>query len=202
MVITDIKNCKISVENKYHFNSILFAAKLLGYKENCKGLGHTNAGNLFFHNDMRVGFTSDYDWFCDHEYEEIWFYNGEFHDKPQDDVEWKNGDIAFAEFSSHDEIKFIGLSSNKAVAICECITDEKKVILDKFWVSDLLKEKPLTKEEIEKQERLEAAYHLYYLANSKVGNKVQTYEGWVESSKCCDFWLSIIEETGYRKGEL
>lgn len=71
-------------------------------------------------------------------------------------VEWNNGDKCFVENSSHDEITFIGLASNKHVAVCECITNERSVILDRFWVSDLLKEKPETPEQKQARERDEA----------------------------------------------
>ena len=210
MVITDIKNCKISVENKYHFNSILFAAKLLGYKENCKGLGHTNAGNLFFHNDMRVGFTSDYDWFCDHEYEEIWFYNGEFHDKPQDEIEWRNGDECVCEYFDHERNKGDNLIyvSVHPTHKDHSIVYAKYVAVPYFSVATSMLSKPISKEEIERQERLEAAYDLY-LCGWHEGVK-----GWGASLSFKDFclsvesnhmgidYLAIVDKTGYRKGEL
>lgn len=82
------------------------------------------------------------------------------------EVEWKNGDTAYVKDCSHDEIKFVGLSGNKAVAVCECITEDRRVILDKFWVSDLLKEKPESPQEKAKREREERIEELRSLVST------------------------------------
>ncbi len=171
MVITDIKNKKIRVESEERYNLIVNRFLCLGYTTRQSGLTWNSVNYLFFWEDKKVGYSSGIAYFNDYEGEEIFFYNGDFHDKPQDEqcgeIEWKNGDIAFAEGCDHDEIKFIGLSGNKAVSICECITKDRRVVIDKFWVSDLLKEKPLTKEEIEKQRQQGLLYRVSNLLHAK-----------------------------------
>lgn len=102
-------------------------------------------------------------------------------------VEWKNGDIAYAKGCSHDEIIFIGTSKNKEIAICECITENRAVRLDKFWVSDLLKEKPETPEQKKEREREMAVYDMC----SSIDNHAEEAR----------FWAERFYDAGYRKPE-
>ena len=61
--VTDIKNTKIRVENEEHSNDIQKIAGKFGYK-----------------------WRGD-DCFEANQYKEIFFYNGEFHDKPQNEID-------------------------------------------------------------------------------------------------------------------
>ena len=114
------------------------------------------------------------------------------------EVEWENGDIAYVKDCTHDEIKFIGLSGNNAVAVCECVTSDRRVILDKFWVSDLLKEKPETPEAKKEREELEAAYDLYIDSKQSMEPCMSKQVFISTEGGEQDFWLCIVRKTGYR----
>ncbi|AUR92772.1 hypothetical protein NVP1177O_07 [Vibrio phage 1.177.O._10N.286.45.E10] len=119
------------------------------------------------------------------------------------EVEWVNGDTAYVKGCSHDEITFIGLAMNKNVAICECVTSGRAVILDRFWVLDLLKEKPETEAERKEREELEAAYDLLCVGNRALSVTAPcTFDEFKLDKPQCDFWLSIVRKTNYKvKGE-
>jgi hypothetical protein len=123
-------------------------------------------------------------------------------DNPQV-VEWKNGDTVYVENCTHDEIKFIGLSGNNAIAVCECITNGSRVILDKFWVSELLKDKPETPEQRKERERLESAYDLYCYVQEANNRPVFTFTLFCDESRTnhkADYLL-IVDKTKYSKGD-
>lgn len=119
--------------------------------------------------------------------------------KDSEEVVWVNGDRAYVEHSTHDEIIFVGLANNKSVAVCECITNERNVILDKFWVSDLLKEKPESPEEKAAREREESAYDLYLESKESMEPCMTKTTFIYTDNKEKELWLRIIDKTGYRK---
>lgn len=119
-----------------------------------------------------------------------------------DAVECRNGDSAYVENCTHDEIKFIGLSGNNSVAVCECITSDRRVILDKFWVSDLLKEKPETPEQKAERERVENGKAIYDLMSSIEMNHdiAGTPNTWAElRDEWQSVYIQLAKSVGYRK---
>ena len=86
MVITDIKNTKIRAESDYHSEEIQKAALKLGcyWFDGDSRIGHYNF--IFFDRDLLMSQSGNSDLFENNSVEkEIFFYNGEFHNKPQDD---------------------------------------------------------------------------------------------------------------------
>ena len=69
---------------------------------------------------------------------------------------------------------------------------------NKSWINPI--ETPQQRKE---RERLEAAYDLYCTGNKAVGNKTQSFDFWSiagAESKNLNFWLAIVDKTGYRVG--
>ena len=182
MVITDIKNTKIKVDNEAHGGAILYTAKLLDYKWRSEFIREYDY--LFFESDLSITQCGTEHTFRSCEEKEIFFYNGEFHDKPQDEIE----PLALLD---EEEVK-------KWVAAASKLIGLGYIFHNGEWLS---------KEEIEKQERLEAAYDLY-LCGWHEGVK-----GWGATLNFNDFcyaiennhivdYVAIVDKTGYHKGEL
>lgn len=182
MVITDIKNTKIKVGNRKHSDEIQDAAAEFGYSFSDGTKFKKNITHYFFDldGDLTQLDNGDDDFFYSCEEKEIWFYNGEFHDKPQDEI--------------HTKSKF-----KKEVRAISKLRDLGFIYHNGEWIS---------KEEIKKQERLEAAYDLYLCAwheGVKGWGNTLSFEDFclsVEKNHMSIDYLAIVDKTGYRKGEL
>ncbi len=119
--------------------------------------------------------------------------------KETEQIEWKNGDIVYAKRCSYDEITFIGIGKNKAMAICECITEDGAVFFDKFWVSDLIKEKPETPEQ-KKECELNAIFKAAINDIAKIKN-VKDCNVNIDASFEIMTTVKAMIEVGYRKPE-
>ena len=110
MVITDIKNTKIKVENEEHKYEILTKANEYGFIS-LRSVPSKYKTYLYFTGGMDVLTGICKFSFNEHQEKEIFFYNGEFHDKPQDElfVSCSLDDIFEADKAKHKlfEIGFI-----------------------------------------------------------------------------------------------
>ena len=173
MVITDIKNTKIRVENEEHSKAIQEAAFELGYYWGKSGyeIQATNYLDMYFINDYLIGFEPS-GVFNSNKQKEIWFYNGEFHDKPQDE--------------KFDAIEMYKKSAHK--------------LFELGYEYDIQGEKWLSKEEIEKQMEDELIKKVSDMLNTKGFGHDKLMLKCLLSHGFLD--LSSVDKTGYRKGEL
>ena len=155
------------------------AAFKLGFRwgSGDKYVQNTELKSLFFWASERI-YIPSVEVFEGNDGCEIWFYNGEFHDKPKDEIDL---DVS----GQLDRL----LEGNKA--------KEKLIQLG----YSLHQGEWLSKEEIEKQERLEAAYDLYCAWNIHKESRF-CFNVWKEEVEFTGKWLRVVDKTGYRKGEL
>ena len=197
--VTDIKNTKIRVENEDSQKIVIDAMSKLGAEASV--VGGLNGEFLLFvtKNYLIMHCGNNIDFFERDKNKEIWFYNGEFHDKPQDDqcdeIEWKNGDECAYKHIKGVVYTYIGAHPSKQGHF---VFNEEQGIT--YIHNDYL-EKPLSKEEIEKHERLEAAYDLYCDLNINKESRF-CFNIWKEEAEFTGRWLRVVDKTGYRKGEL
>ena len=86
--VTDIKNTKIRVENEEHSKAIQKDAFDMGYAwDDGNSTFFSNRSFIFFDDGLEIMSCDAPQTFERDKAKEIFFYNGEFHDKPQDEID-------------------------------------------------------------------------------------------------------------------
>lgn len=212
MVITDIKNTKIRVENEEHSEDIQNLAGKFGYKwrgEDFFKVSCVSARHLYFSkNCHEISFGDGVNNFEEKEHKEIFFYNGEFHDKPQDEIDGWDGDLpnigvdcvftpdnTMWGFNYVEDFRgqVLHYSGERFVFM---LHDEKERLEDESIIVSRIDKgvfKPyVSKEEIEKQERLEAVELMMQIGST----------GGIFDSNELKWACEKLYNAGYRKGDL
>jgi len=183
MVITDIKNTKIKVENEDHSKAIQEAAFKLGFRwgSGDKYVQNTERKSLFFWASERI-YIPSVEVFEGNDGCEIFFYNGEFHDKPQGEVDL---DVSGQLDKLLESIKDESEAKKEKIKSLEKGLEKLSALGYEYHNGEWL-----SKEEIAAKER---ECELHEIAEFMKQDK---------SPSDCEAIYNYITYKGYRKGEL
>lgn len=111
-------------------------------------------------------------------------------------TEWKNGDECVYTGQPEIKCKFVAIHPNNS--LCAIIWEGGGDVNLSCVAIDCIA-KPETEAERNERERLEAAYGLYCIYQSADNIKACSFDSFKESSVMAKKWISIVDETGYRK---
>jgi len=192
MVITDIKNTKIRVENEEHSKAIQKDAFDMGYAwDDGNSTFFSNRSFIFFDDGLEIMSCDAPQTFERDKAKEIFFYNGEFHDKPQDEIDL---DVSGQLDKLLESIKDESEAKKEKIKSLEKGLEKLSALGYEYHQGEWL-----SKEEIEKQETLDSAYDLYI--KCECDEDAPSYD-WFVQSEAREAWVKAVAFTGYRKGEL